>query len=210
MEEKDLFDMFREGSENLTEQPATESWKRLERRLTSARETKKRRPMPLQLMAVVATVALLLTAAVVNWVVARDHQMRSKNQTTFDSLQFLIGKWSASEGNVIDELVFEPQPQNPESDPQNSKLKTQNLKILRGIKTLQFKDLPIQTDTFLIENQGKKTTFKVKNQDYELKNVGNSAFLFVATDGSVIRLRQGEMGRFTLSFGEGQIFLYKK
>ena len=213
--------MFREGSENLTEQPATESWKRLERRLTSARETQKRRPMPLQLMVVVATVALLLTAAVVNWVVARDHQMRLKNQNEFDSLQFLIGKWSASEGNVVDELEFEPQPQNPtqnskpepqnpESDPQNSKLKTQNPKILRGIKTLQFKDLPIQTDTFLIENQGKKTVFKVKNQAYELKNVGNSAFLFVATDGSVIRLRQGETGRFTLSFGEGQIFLYKK
>ena len=221
MEEKDLFDMFREGSENLTEQPATESWKRLERRLTSARETQKRRPMPLQLMVVVATVALLLTAAVVNWVVARDHQMRFKNQEAFDSLQFLIGKWSASEGNVIDELVFEtqaqnptqnskPETQNPKPDPQNPKLKTQNPKILRGIKTLQFKDLPIQTDTFLIENQGKKTVFKVKNQIYELKNVGNSAFLFVATDGSVIRLRQGETGRFTLSFGEGQIFLYKK
>ena len=209
--------MFREGSENLTEQPATESWKRLERRLTSARETQKRRPMPLQLMVVVATVALLLTAAVVNWVVARDHQMRLKNQNAFDSLQFLIGKWSASEGNVIDELVFEPQTQNSKSDPQNSKSETQNSKldpqnskILRGIKTLQFKDLPIQTDTFLIENQGKKTIFKIKNQVYELKNVGNSAFLFVATDGSVIRLRQGEAGRFTLSFGEGQIFLYKK
>ncbi len=224
MEEKDLFDMFREGSENLTEQPATESWKRLERRLTSARETQKRRPMSLQLMVVVATVALLMTAAVVNWVAARDHQMRLKNQNAFDNLQFLIGKWSASEGNVIDELVFEPQPQNsksetqnpklnpqnPESDPQNSKLDPQNPKILRGTKTLQFKDLPIQTDTFLVENQGKKTIFKLKNQVYELKNVGNSAFLFVATDGSVIRLRQGETGRFTLSFGEGQIFLYKK
>ena len=214
MEEKDLFDMFREGSENLTEQPATESWKRLERRLTSARETQKRRPMPLQLMVVVATVALLLTVAVVNWVVTRDHQMRLKNQQAFDGLQFLVGKWSASEGKVIDELVFEPQiqnaTQNSKPETQNPKLDPQNAKILRGIKTLQFKDLPIQTDTFLIENQGRKTVFKVKNQVYELKNVGNSAFLFVATDGSVIRLRQGETGRFTLSFGEGQIFLYKK
>ena len=214
MEEKDLFDIFREGSENLTEQPATESWKRLERRLTSARETQKRRPMPLQLMVVVATVALLLTVAVVNWVVTRDHQMRLKNQQAFDGLQFLVGKWSASEGKVIDELVFEPQiqnaTQNSKPETQNPKLDPQNAKILRGIKTLQFKDLPIQTDTFLIENQGRKTVFKVKNQVYELKNVGNSAFLFVATDGSVIRLRQGETGRFTLSFGEGQIFLYKK
>ena len=210
MEEKDLFDMFREGSENLTEQPATESWKRLERRLTSARETQKRRPMPLQLMVVVATVALLMTAAAVNWVVARDHQMRLKNQNAFDSLQFLIGKWSASEGNVIDKLVFEPITQNSKSETQNPTLDPQNAKILRGVKTLQFKDLPIHADTFLIENQGKKTVFKVKNQVYELKNVGNSAFLFVATDGSVIRLRQAEAGRFTLSFGEGQIFLYKK
>ena len=164
--------------------------------------------------------ALLLTAAVVNWVVARDHQMRLKNQQAFDSLAFLIGKWSASEGRVIDELVFEfiipnstqnskPNPQSSESETRNSKLNPQNPKILRGIKTLQFKDLPIQTDTFLIVNQGKETIFKVRNQIYELKNRGNSAFLFVANDGSVIRLREGETGRFTLSFGEGQIFLYK-
>jgi hypothetical protein len=199
VKEKDLFDMFREGSESLTEQPATDSWKRLERRLASSRETKKkRRAMPLQLMVVVATVALLLTAGIVNWVVARDHQARLKNQKTFESLQFLVGKWSASEGNVVDELVFEKD--NRVAHPM----------YFRGIKTVQFKDVIVQKDTFLFENKGKHTILTTKDQSYELKNVDNAAYLFVAKNGSVARFRQGSEGRFTLSFGEGQIFLYRK
>ena len=198
MEEKDLFDMFREGSESLTEQPTRDTWHRLERRLASSKATKKRKPLPLQLMVVVATVALLITAGIVNWVVARDHEMRLKNQKDFDSLQFLVGKWSASEGNVQDELVFEA----------NNSVK--NGKILRGLKTVTFKDLPVQRDTFLLEKKGKQTIFTIKNQAYQLKNVNNAAFLFIAADGSVMRLRKADEGRFTLSFGEGQIFLYKK
>jgi type II secretory pathway pseudopilin PulG len=199
MEEKDLFDMFREGSESLTEQPATDSWKRLERRLASSRETKKkRRAMPLQLMVVVATVALLLTAGIVNWVVARDHQTRLKNQKAFESLQFLVGKWSASEGNVVDELFFEKD--NQAAHPM----------YFRGIKTVQFKDIIVHKDTFLLENKGKHTILTTKDQSYELKNVDNAAYLFVAKNGSVARFRQGSEGRFTLSFGEGQIFLYRK
>jgi hypothetical protein len=206
MEEKDLFDMFREGSESLTEQPTNDSWKRLERRLASSRETKKkRRPVPLQLMVVAATVALLVTAGLVNWVVAREHQARLKNQAAFDSLQFLVGKWSASEGNIVDELTF---------DTQNAPNLTQNASktaaILRGIKNVRFKDLPVQSDTFLLENKGKQTVFTVKSQAYQLKNIENSAYLFIASDGSVVRLRQGNEGRFTVSFGEGQIFLYRK
>jgi hypothetical protein len=198
VEEKDLFDMFREGSESLTEQPTRDTWQRLERRLASAKATKKRKPLPLQLMVVVATVALLITAGIVNWVVARDHQARLKNQKDFENLQFLVGKWSASEGNVVDELVFETDKTPKEA------------KILRGLKTLAFKDLPVQRDTILLENKGKQTVFALKNQAYQLKNVNNSAFLFVAADGSVMRLRKASEDRFTLSFGEGQIFLYKK
>jgi hypothetical protein len=199
VEEKDLFDLFREGSESLTEQPTTDSWKRLESRLASSRETKKkRRPLPLQLMVVAATVALLITAGVVNWVVAREHEARLKTQKQFESLEFLVGKWSASEGKVVDELVF------------NMQELTKNTKILRGVKTVKFKDLPVQTDTFSLENKGKYLAFSTKNQVYPLKNVGNSAFLFVASDGSVVRLRQSSDTRFTLSFGEGQIFLYRK
>jgi hypothetical protein len=206
VEEKDLFDMFREGSESLTEQPANDSWKRLERRLASSRETKKkRRPVPLQLMVVAATVALLVTAGLVNWVVARDHQARLKNQKEFDGLQFLVGKWSASEGNIVDELTFEAQ--NVANLPQNA---SKTAAILRGIKNVRFKDLAVQSDTFLLENKGKQTIFTVRNQAYQLKNIENSAYLFVASDGSTVKFRQGGEGRFTLSFGEGQIFLYRK
>ena len=210
MEEKDLFDLFREGSESLTEQPTTDSWKRLESRLTSARETKKkRRPIPLQLMVVGATVALLLTAGVVNWVVAREHEVRLKSQKQFESLQFLVGKWSASEGKVIDELVFDVQ-ELSKTDKILNDMKSRLPSGLRGVKTVKFKDLPIQTDTFLLENKGKYLAFTTKNQVYPLKNVGNSAFLFVAADGSIVRLRQSSETRFTLSFGEGQTFLYRK
>ena len=208
MEEKDLFDMFREGSENLTEQPATDSWKRLERRLASAKDTKKRRNMPLQLMVVVATVALLLTAGAVNWIVATDHQARLRNQKDFEKLQFLVGKWSASDGNIVDELIFKLQEAPIPSSGGRTPIQTP--KILRGIKTVSFKETPVQSDTFLIENKGRQTVFTVKNQAYQLKNVNNSAFLFIAADGSVVRLRQASADRFTLSFGEGQIFLYKK
>ncbi len=205
MEEKDLFDMFREGSESLTEQPTNDSWKRLERRLASSKATKKRKPLPLQLMVVVAIVALLITAGIVNWVVIKDREAHLKNKDTFFGLQFLVGKWSASEGNVVDELTFSTQ--NTLNLPQNV---SKNAPILRGIKTVLFKDLPIQSDTFLLENKGKYTTFTARNQVYSLKNNSNSAYLFVASDGSVVRLRQGGEGRFTLSFGEGQIFLYRK
>jgi hypothetical protein len=140
----------------------------------------------------------LITAGVVNWVVAREHEARLKTQKQFESLEFLVGKWSASEGKVVDELVF------------NMQELTKNTKILRGVKTVKFKDLPVQTDTFSLENKGKYLAFSTKNQVYPLKNVGNSAFLFVASDGSVVRLRQSSDTRFTLSFGEGQIFLYRK
>ncbi|MDZ7881107.1 MAG: hypothetical protein U5L45_25800 [Saprospiraceae bacterium] len=199
MEEKDLFDLFREGSESLSEQPTIDSWKRLETRLASARETKKkRRSMPLQLMVVGATVALLITAGVVNWVVAREHEARLKSQKQFENLLFLADKWSASEGNVVDELVFDT-------------LKaSRDTKILRGVKQIKFKDVRVQMDTFLLENKGKYISFSTKNQVYTLKNVGNSAFLFVAPDGSIVRLRKSSEIAFTLSFGEGQVFLYRK
>ena len=134
MEEKDLFDMFREGSESLTEQPTNDSWKRLERRLASSKATKKRKPLPLQLMVVVAIVALLITAGIVNWVVIKDREAHLKNKDTFFGLQFLVGKWSASEGNVVDELTFSTQ--NTLNLPQNV---SKNAPILRGIKTLHLR-----------------------------------------------------------------------
>ena len=52
--EKDIFDLLREESENLSEAPPSDAWQRLEKKLTKTRKIKrKRRPMELQLIGVV-------------------------------------------------------------------------------------------------------------------------------------------------------------
>ena len=197
MEERDLFDMFRESSEHIAEQPTRDSWHRLERRLTAAaheRKRLKRRPMPLQLMAVAATVALLAIIGVVSWVVSRTHESRLKREKAFTSLQFLVGEWSDSEGKMSDKLIFEI----PDSG------------LLRGVKTLEFAGIPGKTDTFLLKNTPKQTVFIYQNQTYMLQKTDSLDFLFMAQDSSTIHLRHSSDTRFTLSFGEGRIFTYKK
>ncbi len=195
MEEKDLFDLFREESENLTEQPRAETWQRLEKRLvTSRKHRQKRKPVATQWLVVAATMVLIAIIGGVSWVVAREHEAVLKGRKEFSSLKFLQGNWTASEGKVGDALVFE----------------AKDSMILRGIKTLTFKDILVGNDTFWLQNKGKNTVFKYKNQDYFLNELNNQTFLFLAKDGSTIRLRQSAVDRFTLSFGEGVVFVYKK
>ncbi|MBL7816134.1 MAG: hypothetical protein JNL70_14040 [Saprospiraceae bacterium] len=195
MEEKDLFDLFREESENLVEQPKAETWQRLEKRLASSRTRRQRRkPVPTQWLVVAVLVALFAIMGVGSWFVTRDHELLLRGQKQFADLQFLIGSWSASEGGVGDELVFEPKNKN----------------ILRGVKTVKFKDVLVKRDTFVIENKGKNNAFLYQNQSYILKNTSENVFTFQATDGSVIRLRQSLDNRFTVSFGAGAVFLYRR
>jgi hypothetical protein len=195
MEEKDLFDMFREESENLTEQPRAETWQRLDARLATSRKRRytTRKPVATQWLVVAVMVVLIAIVGLASWVVAREHEAVLKAQKEFAGLQFLQGHWSASEGKIGDELVFEQ--------------KTPF--ILRGLKTVTYKDALIENDSFVIENKGKETYFIHKNQKYTLKTVVNQAFTFIAKDGSKIHLRQSSDSRFTLSFDKGKIFVYK-
>ena len=195
MEEKDLFDLFREESENLTEQPKAETWQRLEKRLiTSRKHRQKRKAVPTHWLVVAVTMLLIAIVGVVSWVVTREHEAILRGQKQFADLQFLQGKWTASEGKVGDELVFE----------------AKDSTILRGVKTLTFKGMSVGNDTFWVQNKGKNTLFKYKNQDYILKENQNQTFSFQASDGSKIHLRRSAENRFTLSFGEGVVFVYKK
>ncbi len=195
MEEKDLFDMFREESENLVEQPQAETWQRLEKRLaTSKKRRQKRKPVSTQWLVVAATVVLIAVIGAASWIVTREHEAVLRGQKQFARLKFLAGHWSASEGKIGDELVFE------EKTPF----------ILRGVKTVTYKDAFIDSDSFLIENKGKNTFFVHKNQKYMLQSIENQTFTFVASkDGTTVRLRQSAVNRFTLSFDKGKIFVYK-
>lgn len=195
MEEKDLFDLFREESENLVEQPQAETWQRLEKRLvTSRKRRQKRKPVPTHWRVVAATILIIIIAGAVSWVVAREHEALLRGKKEFAALQFLEGKWSASEGKMGDELFFE----------------AQDSTILRGVKTLKFKDVLVGNDTFLLQQKGKNIIFNYKNQPYFLNYTDFQTFTFSATGGSTIRLRRNIEGRFTLSFGEGLVFVYKK
>lgn len=194
MEEKDLFDMFREESENLVEQPQAETWQRLEKRLaTSQKRRQKRKPVPTQWVIVAATIILIAVVGAASWFVTREHEALLRGRKQFAELHFLKGHWSASEGKIGDELVFE----------------ATDTTILRGVKTLKFKDILVEDDSFLIKNKGKNTIFIHKKQEYTLKNSDNQTFTFIANDGSTVRLRQSADNRFTLSFDEGQVFVYK-
>jgi hypothetical protein len=195
MEEKDLFDVFREESENLVEQPQAETWQRLEKRLITSRKRRhKRKPVPTHWLVVAVTILLIIIVGVVSWVVTLEHEALLRGKKEFAALQFLGGKWSASEGKIANEIVFE----------------ANNPTILRGVKTLKFKDVLVKRDTFLIQSKGKHNIFTYKNQNYKLKNTDSHTFTFSANDDSSIHLRKSSDSRFTLSFDEGVIFVYKK
>lgn len=194
MEEKDLFDLFREESENLEEQPKAETWQRLEKRLVSSRKRRQRKPVPTHWIVVAATILLIGIGGVVSWVVAREHEAIRRGQKQFAALQFLQGKWVASEGKIDDLMVFE----------------AKDSTILRGVKTLNFKGDLVKNDTLFIQNKGKQIIFSYKNQRYALKETKGETFSFFSTDGSSVRLRKSMDGRFTLSFDEGVVFIYKK
>ena len=195
MEEKDLFDLFREESENLVEQPQAETWQRLEKRLVSSRKRRqKREPVPTHWLVVAATILLIAIGGVVSWVVAREHEAMLRNQKHFAALQFLAGSWVASEGKIADSLVFD----------------ATDSTILRGIKTLNYKGDLLKNDTLLIQKKGKYIGLMYENQAYTLKNADPDTFIFSANNGSVVRLRKTMAGRFTLSFDEGMVFIYKK
>jgi hypothetical protein len=193
MEEKDLFDLFREGSENLSEQPSQETWQRLETRLARRRTVAKPRPLLLQLNVVVTVVLLLLGIAAVGLVVAREQEAANRATRQFQDLQFLVGRWSASEGKIGDELQFEVV--------ENSK----NTKILRGVKTLFFNGSPVAKDTILFQKTGKNLTLKAFGANSRLTKQDKDTYFF-----EDVHLQKLADDRFSVSVGAGQVFLYRR
>jgi hypothetical protein len=90
--ENDIFDLLREGSESITEQPSAQVWQKLERRLDTKKK-KSRRLLSIQPSIVVATIALLLTMAIVAIVAARQQEERLRLDKQFSDLNSLKGDW---------------------------------------------------------------------------------------------------------------------
>ena len=195
MEEKDLFDLFREESDNLNETPPPAAWNRLEKRLSStAKRKKKRKPLQLQLVLVVAIVALLLLLGFVSWFVARQHEDLLRGRREFAELKFLRGEWSSNDGKTTDLMTW--------------KLRD-SLTFITN-KMLYYDGTLISNTSLSIKNQGKDNVFNFNNQNYELKEIKNNTFIFKAKNRSEIRLRKSTDDRFTISFGEGMVFVFKK
>jgi hypothetical protein len=194
-EKKDIFDLFREESEQLTETPSTEAWQRLETRLAVKRKQKrKRRPLQLQLTIVSAIVGLLLVIGVVAWVAAKQHQDILRGQKQFKELYFLEGKWWALNGKVTDEWAWA----------------RRDSLLLTGSKSLILEDTLLTQTPVLLKNQGEINIFIFKNKIYKLREINNDTYSFFAKDGEEIRIRRQSFDRFTISFGEGVIFTFKR
>ena len=195
--EKDIFDLIREGSENLTEQPPAEAWKRLEKRLTTVRKHKRplRRPLQMQLTAVTVAVVLLLSLAAISWFITRQHEEILRGRREFAQLHFLKGQWLFSDKKAKDIMTW-------------------NFKdslTLAGEKSLYFTNTLLSTTSVIIKNQGATNVLILNHKtQYELKQIVNNTFIFRAKNKEEVRLRKATDARFTLSFGEGIIFVFKR
>ena len=193
--EKDIFDLLREESENLSEAPPSDAWQRLEKKLTKTRKIKrKRRPMELQLIGVVVAVLLLIVVGVVSWFVTFQHQEVLRGRQEFTGLRFLEGEWSLSDNKMKDVLVW---------------LLPDSL-TLEGEKSLFFSDKMISKAPISIRNKGKSNILVFENKTYFLKNTTNNNFIFVSEKNQEVRLRKANNNRFTISFGEGIIFVFNR
>lgn len=194
--EKDIFDRFRESSEDFTEQPPVEAWTRLEKRLVTVRKRKRpvRKPLHLQLPAIVVAVILLLLISAVSWFFTHQHQEILRGRRAFTQLHFLKGEWHFSEKKTVDVMTW-------------------NFKdslTLIGEKSLYFTDNLLSKTPISIKNQGKNNVLLFNNKTYTLKEIVNETFLFQAKSKEEVRLRKAHDDRFTLSFGEGIIFVFKR
>jgi hypothetical protein len=193
--EKDIFDLFRESSEDFTEQPPVEAWTRLEKRLVTVRKRKRpvRKPLQLQLPAIALAILLLLLIAV-SWFFTHQHQEILRGRKEFAQLYFLQGDWLASDKKTEDRLIWA----------------FKDSLTLVGEKSLYFADNLLSKTPILIKNQGQNNVLIFNNKTYKLKEIVNETFIFKAKDEEEVRLRKADDNRFTISFGEGMIFVFKR
>ncbi len=193
--EKDIFDLLREESEKLTETPPTEAWQRLEKRLkTTPKRKRKRRPMELQLIGVIIAVLLLSVIGVVSWYITFQHQEILRGQRTFAGLRFLKGNWTLSDKKTLNTIEWEMK------DSFN----------LTGEKSVFFDKIRLSKMPIQIKNLGKDNVLIFNNTTHYLKEVKNDAYFFESKTKETVHLRKASNDRFTISFGEGIVFVYKK
>jgi hypothetical protein len=193
--EKDIFDLLREESEKLTETPPTEVWQRLEKRLkTTPKRKRKRHPMELQLIGVIIAVLLLSVIGVVSWYITFQHQEILRGQQTFAGLRFLKGNWSLSDKKTLNTIEWE----------------MKDSFILTGEKSVYFDKIRLSKMPIQIKNVGKDNVLIFNNTTHYLKEVKNDAYFFESKTKETVHLRKASNDRFTISFGEGIVFVYKK
>lgn len=193
--EKDIFDLFRESSEDFTEQPPAEAWTRLEKRLVTVRKRKRpvRKPLQLQLPVIIFTVILLLLIAI-TWFLTHQHQEVLRGRKEFAQLHFLKGQWQFSEKKTVDVMTWD----------------FKDSLTLLGEKSLYFTHSLLSKTPVAIKNQGKNNVLVFNNKTYMLQKIVNDGFIFLSKDKEEVRLRKASEDRFTLSFGEGIIFVFKR
>lgn len=193
--EKDIFDLLREESENLSETPSQEAWKKLEKRLFKTRKSKRpRRPMLLHLGIISLAVILILLLSIVGWFVTKQHQDIVKSRKEFAQLQFLDGRWVCIDLKTLDIMDWH----------------MKDSLWMVADKSIYFQNDLLSKTSIAIKNSGKENIFVYNNQNYFLKYTENNIFVFESKKGEEIRLRKAGDDRYTLSFGEGMIFLFKK
>lgn len=194
--EKDIFDIFREESEKLTETPPQEAWQRLEKRLVSTPKRKrKRRPMQLQLVGVIVAVLLLVVIGVVSWFVTFQHQEILRGQRLYAGLRFLKGTWVTTDKKTLDKIEWNM----PDS-----------LSLI-GEKSIYFEKIRLSKLPITLKNMGKNNVLLFNNTQYFLKEVKNETYFFESKADDKIRIRKSaNEDRFTISFGEGNVFVYRR
>ena len=161
--EKDIFDLMREQSEQLTETPSTEAWQKLERKLKTTRRPKRtRRPVRMQLAAISVLIGLLLIIGIVGWMAARQQEQILRGREQFSELRFLDGEWIFSDGKTTDKINW---------------VLGDSLTLV-GEKLLAYDSNVLSKMAFTIKNQGRDNLFIYNNKPYALKEVINNTFIF--------------------------------
>jgi hypothetical protein len=193
--EKDIFDLMREQSEQLTEAPSTEAWKKLERKLKTTRRPKRtRQPVRLQLAAVSVLIGLLLIIGIVGWMAALQQEQILRGRDQFSQLRFLDGEWIFSDGKTTDKINW---------------VLGDSLTLV-GEKVLAYDENVLSKMAFTIKNQGRDNLFVYNNKPYALKEVINNTFIFESKKKEEIKIRKSSDNRFTVSFGKGIVFVFRR
>jgi hypothetical protein len=161
--EKDIFDLFRESSEDFTEQPPAEAWTRLEKRLVTVRKRKRpvRKPLQLQLPVIIFTVILLFLIAI-TWFLTHQHQEILRGRKEFAQLHFLKGQWQFSEKKTVDIMTWD----------------FKDSLTLMGEKSLYFTHNLLSKTPVAIKNQGKNNVLVFNNKTYMLQKIGMMVSFF--------------------------------